>query len=59
MQRHCMPSEPPRIGITADIARDDQGRPRHQVRSTYVDAVLRSGGIPVILSACPCIRRRR
>ena len=41
----------PLIGITADIARDDQGRPRHQVRSTYVDAVLQAGGVPVILPA--------
>jgi len=41
----------PLIGITADIARDDQGRPRQQVRSTYVDAVLQAGGVPVILPA--------
>ena len=51
-----MPSHPPRIGITADVARDDQGRPRHQVRSTYVDAVLRAGGVPVILPACGSVR---
>ena len=47
---------PPRIGITADVARDDQGRPRHQVRSTYVDAVLRCGGVPVILPAVEEVR---
>jgi putative glutamine amidotransferase len=41
----------PLIGITADVAADDQGRLRHQVRATYVDAVVRAGGIPVILPA--------
>ena len=41
----------PLIGIGADLARDEQARPRHQVRSTYVDAVMRAGGIPVILPA--------
>jgi putative glutamine amidotransferase len=51
-----MRSQPPRIGITADVARDDQGRPRHQVRSTYVDAVLRAGGVPVILPASGAVR---
>ena len=56
MQRDAMASQPPRIGITADVARDDQGRPRHQVRSTYVDAVLRCGGIPVILPATEDVR---
>lgn len=46
----------PLIGITADIATDDQGRVRHQVRATYVDAVVRAGGIPVILPACESTR---
>ena len=41
----------PFIGIGADLARDEQARPRHQVRATYVDAVVRAGGIPVILPA--------
>jgi len=50
------PERPPVIGLTADIARDEHGRPRHQVRSTYVDAVLRSGGIPVILPADESVR---
>ena len=57
MQRvQTMPSHPPRIGITADVARDDQRRPRHQVRSTYVDAVLRTGGTPVVLPAVASVR---
>ena len=46
----------PLIGITADIATDDQGRVRHQVRATYVDAVVRAGGLPVILPACDTAR---
>ena len=41
----------PFIGIGADLARDEQSRPRHQVRATYVDAVVRAGGVPVILPA--------
>ena len=41
----------PLIGIGADLARDEQSRPRHQVRATYVDAVVRAGGVPVILPA--------
>jgi gamma-glutamyl-gamma-aminobutyrate hydrolase PuuD len=45
------PVQRPVIGIGADLARDEQSRPRHQVRSTYVDAVVRAGGIPVILPA--------
>ena len=44
------------IGITADLARDDQGRPRHQVRSTYVDAVVRAGGLPLVLPADESVR---
>lgn len=55
--RGAMASPAPRIGITADVARDDQGRPRHQVRSTYVDAVLRAGGVPLILPAEAAARR--
>lgn len=41
----------PVIGITADLARDDRGGARHQVRGTYVDSVIRAGGTPVILPA--------
>lgn len=41
----------PVIGITADLARDDRGGARHQVRCTYVDSVIRAGGTPVILPA--------
>jgi putative glutamine amidotransferase len=48
----------PVIGITADVAHDDRGRPRHQVRATYVDAVLAVGGIPVVLPACAGVRER-
>lgn len=43
---------PPLVGITADVAHDERGRPRHQVRSTYVDAVVAAGGVPVLLPAC-------
>lgn len=45
------PVQRPVIGIGADLARDEQSRPRHQVRSTYVDAVVHAGGIPVVLPA--------
>jgi len=48
---HMEHSQRPRIGITADIARDDQGRARHQVRATYIDAVIAVGGLPIILPA--------
>lgn len=46
----------PRIGITADIAVDAAGNPRHQVRATYVDAVVAAGGVPVILPAIAQLR---
>jgi putative glutamine amidotransferase len=46
----------PRIGITADIALDAAGNPRHQVRATYVDAVIAAGGVPVILPAVAKLR---
>ena len=45
-----MPRKPV-IGITADLARDDRGFPRHQLRSTYVESVAQAGGVPVILPA--------
>jgi len=48
---HMAYSLRPRIGITADIARDEQGRARHQVRATYIDAVVAAGGLPIILPA--------
>lgn len=54
---HAVGGTQPRIGITADLARDGEGRPRHQVRSTYVDAVLRAGGIPLLLPADRDARR--
>lgn len=46
----------PLIGITADLARDERGSPRHQLRATYVESVARAGGIPVILPADGAIR---
>ena len=46
----------PRIGITADVARDEHGRARHQVRATYIDAVIAAGGIPIILPADASLR---
>ena len=48
---HMAHSTRPRIGITADIARDEHGRARHQVRATYIDAVIAAGGLPIILPA--------
>ena len=48
---HMAYSSRPRIGITADIARDEQGRARHQVRATYIDSVVAAGGLPIILPA--------
>lgn len=48
----------PRIGITADVARDAYGRVRHQVAGAYVDAVLAAGGLPVILPADESVRER-
>jgi putative glutamine amidotransferase len=46
----------PRIGITADVARDANGRARHQMNGTYVDAVLAAGGLPVVLPAVEGVR---
>lgn len=46
----------PRIGITADIARDEHGRARHQVRATYIDAVIAAGGLPIIMPAIANLR---
>ena len=46
----------PRIGITADVARDEHGRARHQVRATYIDAVIAAGGLPIILPADAALR---
>lgn len=45
----------PVIGITADLV-DDGGRLRHRLNDTYVQAVLRAGGTPLIL---PCIAGER
>ncbi|NBX36728.1 MAG: gamma-glutamyl-gamma-aminobutyrate hydrolase family protein [Planctomycetes bacterium] len=41
----------PVIGITANLVRDPQGRLRHEVKQTYLDAVVRTGGIPMMLPA--------
>ena len=53
---HMAHSTRPRIGITADIARDEHGRARHQVRATYIDAVIAAGGLPIILPAGATLR---
>lgn len=45
----------PIIGITADLV-DDGERLRHRLNDTYVQAVLRAGGTPLIL---PCVVERR
>ncbi len=46
----------PVIGLTANLVRDDQGLLRHEVKATYLDAVLRVGGVPVVLPAIASIR---
>lgn len=43
---------PPIIGITSDIEERD-GKPRCATRTTYIDCVLRAGGVPVLLPAVP------
>ncbi len=47
----------PRIGITADLVANEKGGTRQQLRSTYLDAVTRAGGLPIILPADPALRR--
>jgi gamma-glutamyl-gamma-aminobutyrate hydrolase PuuD len=47
---------PPVIGITANLVRDPQGRMRHEVKQTYLDAVTRTGGVPIVLPAIADIR---
>jgi putative glutamine amidotransferase len=46
----------PIIGLTANLVRDDMGLLRHEVKGTYIDAVLRAGGAPVVLPAIPSMR---
>lgn len=46
----------PVIGLTANLVRDDQGLLRHEVKGTYIDAVLRVGGIPLMLPAIASMR---
>ncbi len=46
----------PVIGLTANLVRDPRGRLRHEVKYTYIDAVVRAGGIPVILPAVASMR---
>jgi len=41
----------PVIGITANLVRDPQGRMRHEVKQSYLDAVTRTGGVPIVLPA--------
>ncbi len=48
--------ESPIIGVTANLVRDDKGRPRHEVKHTYISAVLRAGGTPIILPAIASTR---
>jgi len=42
---------PPVIGVTANLVRDPQGRLRHEVKQSYLDAVIRTGGVPFLLPA--------
>ncbi len=46
----------PIIGLTANLVRDDKGRLRHEVKGTYIDAVLRVGGTPIMLPAIASLR---
>lgn len=46
----------PLIGITANLVRDEKGRLRHEIKATYIDAVVRAGGIPIILPAIADLR---
>jgi len=46
----------PLIGITANLVRDEKGRLRHEVKATYIDAVVRAGGTPIMLPAIAEIR---
>ncbi len=46
----------PIIGITANLVRDDKGRLRHEVKATYIDAVVRAGGTPMVLPAIASTR---
>lgn len=46
----------PLIGITANLVVDGKGRSRHEVKETYLSAVRRAGGVPVIMPAIEEIR---
>ena len=41
----------PVIGITANLVVDERGRTRHEVKDTYISAVRRAGGLPLMLPA--------
>lgn len=41
----------PVIGITANLVVDGKGRARHEVKDTYISAVRRAGGLPLMLPA--------
>jgi putative glutamine amidotransferase len=41
----------PVIGITANLVVDEKGRTRHEVKDTYITAVRRAGGLPLMLPA--------
>ena len=41
----------PVIGITANLVVDEKGRTRHEVKDTYISAVRRAGGLPLMLPA--------
>ncbi|MFO0782811.1 MAG: gamma-glutamyl-gamma-aminobutyrate hydrolase family protein [Phycisphaerales bacterium] len=49
-------ASPPRIGITADVHTDPSGRLWHRVRAAYIDAVVKAGGLPLVLPAVPALR---
>ncbi len=50
------PMHAPIIGLTANLRRDDKGRLRHEVKETYVSAVVRAGGVPMIIPAIASVR---
>jgi putative glutamine amidotransferase len=51
-------AKPPLIGITCDVGLTDSGRPRAQCALTYQQAVVRAGGVPVLLAPLPELAER-
>jgi putative glutamine amidotransferase len=45
----------PLIALAADVRQDKRGVVRHQLKASYVDAVVAAGGVPVVLPASPVV----